>query len=64
MVDSARNISQCNVSLRTDQDDSSLSMERLKTWTPQNFTSILNNPQVSKILENNKSKFSIPSTKT
>jgi hypothetical protein len=47
MVDSSRtNISQSNISLRIDQDDSSLSIERLKTWNPQNFTSLLNNPQV------------------
>jgi hypothetical protein len=47
MVDSSRNISQCDISLRLDKDnDSSISMERLKTWTPQNFTSLLNNPQV------------------
>lgn len=44
MVDSSRNMSIGNISLRLDQDDSSISMERLKTWTPQNFTSILNNP--------------------
>lgn len=50
MVDSSRNISQCDISLRLDKDtDSSISMERLKTWTPQNFTSLLNNPQVGNL---------------
>lgn len=45
MVDSSKNnISYNNISLRIDLDDSSISMEKLKTWTPQNFTSILNNP--------------------
>jgi hypothetical protein len=46
MVDSSR-ISQRNVSFNNDLNDSSHSIERLKTWTPrQNFTAILNNPQV------------------
>ena len=44
-MDSSKNTSFNNISLRVDQDDSSISIERLKTWTPQNFTSILNNPQ-------------------
>jgi hypothetical protein len=45
MVDSSKNnISFNSVNLRMDLDDSSISIERLKTWTPQNFTSILNNP--------------------
>jgi hypothetical protein len=46
MVDSSKNnISLNSVNLRMDLDDSTISIERLKTWTPQNFTSILNNPQ-------------------
>ncbi len=46
MVDSSKNnISLNSVNLRMDLDDSTISIERLKTWTPQNFTSILNKPQ-------------------
>jgi hypothetical protein len=45
MVDKNNN-SQSNSSFKLDQNDSSLSLERLKTWTPQNFTSLLNNPTV------------------
>lgn len=38
----------CNLSLRLDLNDSTASLEKLKFWNPQNFTSILNKPnQVS-----------------
>ena len=33
-----------NLSIRLDQDESSTSLEKLKTMQQQNFTSILNNP--------------------
>ncbi len=38
---------QTTLSLRMDLSDSTFSLERLRTWTPQNFTSLLNNPQVN-----------------
>lgn len=38
---------QTNISLRTDLSDSTFSLDRLRKWTPQNFTSLLNNPQVN-----------------
>jgi len=47
MADQSRNLntnSSMNISLRMDQDEGNISLERLKTWTPQNFTSLLNNP--------------------
>ena len=33
-----------SVSLRLDNNDSSISLEKLKFWNPQNITSILNKP--------------------
>lgn len=33
-----------NISLRLDLNDSTASLEKLKSWNPQNFTSILNKP--------------------
>jgi hypothetical protein len=43
MVDST----QTNISLITDFSDSTFSLERLRRFTPQNFTSLLNNPNVT-----------------
>jgi len=40
----------CNLSLRLDLNDSTASLEKLKFWNPQNFTSILNKPNVFKII--------------
>ena len=47
-MDSSKNTPYKELFLRTENDDFNISMERLKTWTPQNFTSLLNNPQVKK----------------
>ena len=50
-MDTIKN-SLCNLSLRLDLSDSTASLEHLKTWNPQNFTSILNKPVVKTKLYN------------
>ena len=35
-----------NISLHIDVNNSTTSLEKLKYWNPQNFTSILNRPNV------------------
>jgi hypothetical protein len=44
-MDSSRTPTKQNY-LKSENDENNISLERLKTWTPQNFTSLLNNPQV------------------
>lgn len=49
-MDSSRTPTKPNY-LKSENDESNISLERLRTWTPQNFTSLLNNPQVKFIFK-------------